>query len=152
MSVAVRLRPGRPAESAALSELAFRAKAHWGYDAAFMEACRAELTVSRDDFGRRLVVAELDGRVAGFAILDTSGDRAELVDLWVDPPCMGRGVGRRLWGDATAAAREAGHCELRVEADPHAAGFYEAMGACRVGEAPSDSIPGRMLPVLAMDL
>lgn len=149
MTVAA-LRPGRPEEAAGLSALAFRAKAHWGYDAAFMEACREELTVTPDDFtARRVVVAEIDGRPAGFAILDTAGRHAEMVDLWVDPQCMGAGVGRALWEDAAASARQTGHAELRVEADPHAVGFYEAMGARRVGEAPSGSVPGRMLPVLA---
>ncbi len=151
MSVA--LRPGRREECAELSALAFRAKAHWGYHAAFMEACREELTVTADDLTeRRLTVAEAGGRVAGFAVLDTARDPAEVVALWVDPPCMGAGVGRALWEDAAAAARRAGHRELRVEADPNAEGFYPAMGARRIGDAPSRSIPGRMLPLLAVDL
>ncbi len=150
---AVALRPGRLEEAADLSALAFRAKAHWGYDAEFMESCRDELTVTTDDFTqRRLAVADLDGRVVGFAILDTSGTYAEVVGLWVDPPWIEAGVGRALWEDAAAAAAAAGHSELRVESDPHAAGFYAAMGAHRIGEAPSESIPGRMLPLLARDL
>lgn len=149
----MRLRPGRPGEAAALSALAFRAKAHWGYDAGFMEACRAELSVTGEDIThRRLIVAEVGGRLAGFAVLDTSGDPAEVADLWVDPHCMGAGVGRALWDDAAAAARAAGHRELRVEADPHAEGFYTAMGARRIGDAPSGSIAGRRLPLLAMAL
>ncbi len=147
------LRPGRAEEAADLTAVAFRAKAHWGYDGEFLEACREELTVTGNDFTeRRLRVADLHGRVAGFAVLDTSGPYAEVVDLWVDPPCMGAGVGRALWEDAVAAARRAGQRQLRVEADPHAAGFYAAMGARRIGDVASGSIPGRSLPLLALDL
>jgi hypothetical protein len=39
----------------------------WGYDQAFLESCRAELTSSPDEVVRRhLVVADLDGLVVGF--------------------------------------------------------------------------------------
>ena len=38
------LRAARPEEAAAISALALRSKAHWGYDEAFLAACRAELT------------------------------------------------------------------------------------------------------------
>ena len=36
---------------------------------------------------------------------------------------------------------------LTILADPHAAGFYERNGARQIGEAPSDAIPGRSLPL-----
>ena len=39
-----------------------------------------------------------------------------------------------------------------IQADPGAVGFYERMGAERTGQAPSASIPGRVLPVLAFSL
>jgi hypothetical protein len=61
---------------------------------------------------------------------------------------MGRGIGRRLWEHAVGTARDAGFTALRVEADPHAEGFYLTMGARRIGEAPSGSVPDRALPLL----
>jgi hypothetical protein len=39
-----------------------------------------------------------------------------------------------------------------IEADPDAAPFYRLMGARHTGFAPSQSIPGRMLPRLLMEL
>jgi hypothetical protein len=51
-----------------LAALALRPKGHRGYDADFLEACRAELTLTPADLEDRIVrVAVLDGRVAGFA-------------------------------------------------------------------------------------
>jgi hypothetical protein len=42
-SVTTIIRPAQADEVEALTALALRSKAHWGYDDAFMEACRAEL-------------------------------------------------------------------------------------------------------------
>jgi hypothetical protein len=49
---AARIRPAEPVDAAALSELALSSKAVWGYDAAFLAACRAELTVRPDGIRR----------------------------------------------------------------------------------------------------
>jgi hypothetical protein len=50
----------------------------------------------------------------------------------------------------TAAA--AGFGELAIGAEPNAEGFCRRMGAERVGEIPSGSIPGRTLPLLWVKL
>ena len=42
----IRLRDARQDELQSLTELCLRSKAVWGYDAAFMAACRIELTLS----------------------------------------------------------------------------------------------------------
>ena len=68
--------------------------------------------------------------------------------LFVEPAVMGHGVGRALWTHALRRARVLRWPELLVEADPHALGFYEAMGATVVGERPSTVVPGRVLPLL----
>ncbi len=51
-----------------------------------------------------------------------------------------------------AEARALGLSAIDIDADPGAVGFYERMGGRRVGEAPSGSIPGRMLPALVIVL
>ena len=52
-----------PDEARLLSELALRSKGHWGYDQAFLDACRAELTLAPEDLERqRITVAERNGR------------------------------------------------------------------------------------------
>ncbi len=122
-----------------------RSKAHWGYDAGFMEACRAELTIRPGD---DVIVAELDGTLAGLAQIDLTADPADLAKLFVDPSFMARGLGRVLFMRCVSRARHKGLNRISIEADPGAASFYEAMGAIPVGTAPSGSIPGRVLPML----
>jgi N-acetylglutamate synthase-like GNAT family acetyltransferase len=143
------IRPARPDEAAALSELALRSKAHWGYDAEFLDRCRAVLTLRSDEIeARRTVLAEEDEKVQGFYTLDDG----ELGNLWIDPGHLRKGVGRRLWAHAVETARALGFKELVVVADPHAEGFYRAMGAIRIGEVPSEIEPGRRLPQLQAPL
>jgi N-acetylglutamate synthase-like GNAT family acetyltransferase len=132
-----------------LSELAVRSKGHWGYDAAFLEACRAELTITPARIDMETVwVAVRAGEVVGFSALLVEGEEAELTDLFVDPDHIGSGVGRVLWDRTVATCREMGTRRIRIEADPHAEHWYLSRGAVRVGEAPSGSIPGRLLPLL----
>jgi GNAT superfamily N-acetyltransferase len=143
-----RLRPARPGEQPALTELCLRSKAYWGYDAAFMAACRAELTLGEDL--DRVIVAEDEGQMLGLAEL--SPDGGELEKLFVAPEAMGRGLGRQLldWCAREAAGR--GVASLVIESDPGAADFYRRMGAVDDGVVPSGSIPGRVLPRLRLDL
>lgn len=144
------LRPARPDEAAELTELALRAKGHWGYDQDFLAACRAELTIAPAEVrARRTTVAEVDGRVLGFYTLDGGPPVAELGQMFVEPAVIGGGIGRTLWRHAVAAATELGITELTIDADPYAEGFYLAMGAVRTGVVPSGSIAGRELPRLA---
>jgi len=147
------LRPPRPDECPALTALCLTSKAHWGYDADFMAACVDELTVHpRDLETDRHQVAEKDGAVVGVAALSVAGDRGRVELMFVAPDAMGQGIGRALMAWLITEARSLGLAAIDIDADPGAVGFYERMGARRVGEAASGSIPGRMLPALAIDL
>lgn len=147
------LRAARPYEAAALSELALHSKAHWGYDEAFLERCRAELTLRSDDVtAHRTTVAEIDGHLAGFYSLAGQAPEGELTYLYVEPDHIGSGVGRRLWQHAVDTARALGFERFTLDADPFAEDFYRRMGAVRIGLVPSGSIPGRLLPQLAYRL
>ena len=147
------LRAARADEAARLGETALRSKGYWGYDADFLAACRAELTFRSEEVAaRRIVVADAPAGIAGFYSLDGDPPEGELGNLWVVPEHIGTGLGRRLWNHAVTAAGAAGYRTLRIEADPNAVGFYQAMGAKQVGEVPSGSIPGRTLPLLSFTL
>jgi len=149
----VTVRPARPAEAEALTELVMRSKAHWGYSEEFMESCRAELTIHADEMvPARMTVAEAAGRVAAVATLEGEPPEAELGSLFVDPDMIGKGVGRRLLQHMLETARGIGVRTVVLDADPNAEPFYEAMGFIRVGVVPSGSIPGRTLNRYAFDL
>jgi GNAT superfamily N-acetyltransferase len=147
------LRPARPDEAELLTELCLRSKAVWGYDEAFMRACRAELTLSPADFARSSLQVAVEGDVVtGVVQVVVDGENADLAKLFIAPSTIRAGVGRALFDWAAKVARERGARWLRIEADPDAAPFYRRMGAVDDGVAPSGSIPGRVLPRLKLKL
>jgi len=151
------LRPARPHETGALSALAFRSKGYWGYDEAFMRACRAELTLTPAYLlANPTFVAEREGRILGlysFEMEDSDKPgRAELGLFFVDPDEIGGGIGRVMMEDAVRRALSLEMAGLVVQSDPHAEAFYRAMGFVRSGERPSESFPGRTLPLLERTL
>jgi GNAT superfamily N-acetyltransferase len=149
----INIRPATPDDPPILSAIAFRSKAHWGYDAVFMDACRDDLTITAGDLLTRIVfVAERDGRIVGFGSLKCDPPTAQLVDLFVDPHAIGGGVGRQLWQHAVVTARKQGCDELLIDSDPHAEGFYRVMGAELIGTTRSTVFPDRELPLLRYDL
>lgn len=147
------IRRAVPAEAPLLSDVAFRAKAAWGYDEAFMAACREDLTITPEEIlAEQVHVLEADERVLGFYRVRKRSDAAELADLWIEPEVMRRGHGRRLFQHAATTAAHLGFTYMSIQSDPHAEGFYRAMGALRIGEAPSTVFPDRQLPLLIFSL
>jgi GNAT superfamily N-acetyltransferase len=147
----LRIRPARADEASALSELCMSSKAHWGYDTAFMEASRASLTITPEMIAEgRVLVAENGRGVIGVtttALIDASG-AYDLGHMFVSPDAIRTGAGRALFDAILALVRERGGNRLVIVADPNAEDFYRCLGAKRIGDAPSESIPGRFLPLL----
>lgn len=118
-----------------------------------MAACREELTLTPDDLERDpVIVAESGGTAIGVAQVSMDDDGCFLEKLFVEPDIIGSGAGGRLFDWAVEAARGLGAQQMIIESDPGAEGFYLAQGARRAGEAPSGSVPGRVLPRLVYDL
>ena len=82
-------------------------------------------------------VAEVDGRIVGFASFGPSRDEGvpertgEIPAIYVDPSVMGKGVGRELLEEAAAELRLAGFSRATLwvlEANERARRFYENKG------------------------
>jgi GNAT superfamily N-acetyltransferase len=147
------IRPARVEEAHALAELAWAAKASWGYSQAQLEAWREGLSPSAASIAEEpTFVAEVGEALAGFCQLDAQASPVELAHLWVHPRFMGQGVGRALLARAMREAAALGSEALHVDSDPNAEPFYVACGATRVGEvpAPIDGEPQRVRPQLRL--
>jgi GNAT superfamily N-acetyltransferase len=82
-------------------------------------------------------VAEVDGRIVGFASFGPSRDKdvpertGEVPAIYVDPAVLGTGVGRELFDAATVALRDAGFARATLwvlETNALARRFYEKAG------------------------
>lgn len=142
------IRPARIEERDVLDDICFRAKAHWGYDATFMESVRDQIRVSAEAIalGHVWVGVDASGKPGAVMQIDRlSRHAADLSLMFVAPEAMRGGFGRALFDKARALARAMGVAELLIDSDPQAAGFYAAMGCKRVGAEPT-GYQGRLLP------
>jgi len=153
VTATLQIRAARTHEADALTWLAVRSKAHWGYDDAFLDASLPDLTVSSKlAASGSVLVADADGDVGGFASLVGELPELALAHCLVDPAFLRCGIGRRLVEAVIKEARRRRASSLRVESDPNAEGFFRALGFERVGDAPSIADTSRRLPLLRLAL
>jgi GNAT superfamily N-acetyltransferase len=125
------IRVGDPDEHEALEALQRRASLANEHDRANLEANPDAIHLPPAQLANgQVLVAELDGRIAGFAAV-VGG---ELDGLFVEPELWRRGIGAALVDEATHYARNRG-LALTVTANPHAREFYEKCGFAMEGEA-----------------
>jgi GNAT superfamily N-acetyltransferase len=147
------IRRATPEEAATLTNIALAAKRHWGYPEHWIKHWESDLTISPEFIANNEVyVAESDGNPQGFYALSIENTKAELEHMWVLPDSIGTGIGKELFLDAMDRASDLRIKEIGITADPNAAGFYEHMGAQRVGnlESEMDGLP-RKLPRLKIE-
>ena len=126
------------------------------------------LTALADVEGRAgralLLVARVDGRVAGSVALVLDGDFGEITAdpseaafrmLVVDPAARGAGVGELLVRTCLHRARAAGKATMVLSTDPRmtaAHRLYERLGFRRLPERDWSPVPGVGLRVYALEL
>ena len=149
----LRIRNASPEEAGALTEIAEKAKRYWGYPEHWIQHWQDDLTISPDFvLDNPVYVAEREGDLMGFYALVIRDDKAVLDHLWVAPAHIGAGVGKELFLHAMQNAAGQNISAVEISSDPNAEGFYQKMGAHRIGETVSE-IDGqpRTLPQLMID-
>lgn len=150
----MKIEEAKPGEAQALTEIAYAAKSHWGYPAAWIRSWERILTVTPDYIhSHPTFVAMHEGQSLGFCALQFQEDEAGLDHMWVLPRFMGRGVGRALFSHAEDHARRSASSRFRIVSDPNSEGFYHRMGATTTGRewAHMDG-QERYLPILEKPL
>ena len=130
------IRLALPDEREMLEELERRASLALGEYNEQLEANPDAIELPADQIERGdVLVAEMDGGVAGFAVILTDEDKAELDGLFVEPALWRRGIGAALVDAAAHEARRRGLSLMTVVADPAAREFYERCGFTAEGAA-----------------
>ncbi len=131
----VRIRLAAPQERDALEALQWRASLANDADRPHLEANPDAIELPEEQIDRgQVLVAEIDGAIAGFAVVLREEGHAELDGLFVEPELWRKGIGAALVEAATHEARNSG-LALMVIANPAARGFYERCGFSLEGEA-----------------
>lgn len=138
----------------ALTSLAMRSKAYWGYDYSFMRNCVEELTVTHDHLNHHTIyLMERKKDLVGFYVLqEIDSESVEMTFMFVKPELIGLGIGKKLFEHATIQAKSAGFKIMIIQSDPFASPFYEVMGCKKIGVRPSNSINGRKMPLYSKEL
>src|SRR5437762_9029164 len=127
-----------PEQREALEELQRRASLANEHDRPHLEANPDAIHLPPAQIANgQVFVAEVEGRVAGFAAV-VGG---ELDGLFVEPDLWRRGVGAALIEEATHRARLRG-LALTVTANPHALDFYRRCGFSEEGTIATRFGPG----------
>lgn len=125
------IRVAGPEQHEALEELQRRASLANENDRPHLEANPGAIHLPPAQLANgQVLVAELEGRVAGFAAV-VGG---ELDGLFVEPELWRQGIGARLLEEAAHYVRNRG-LALTVTANPQAREFYEKCGFAVEGEA-----------------
>lgn len=137
------IRPGRLEERQCLEDLQRRASlVHDDYREALLAHPDA-ITLPAEQIERgEVVVAEIDNRIAGFAVVLDDHGQAELDGLFVEPDLWRCGVGLALIEAAAAEARRRRLAPLTVIANPTAEEFYVKCGFVMEGMADTRFGPG----------
>lgn len=133
----VRLRPARAPEREELEELQRRVSLANAEDRPHLEAHPDAIALPLSFIERgEVTVAEVDGQVVGFGIVQRHDGFTELDGLFVESAEWRQGVGEALVNEATHEARRNGHA-LVVIVNETARGFYERCGFTLEGPAES---------------
>ena len=132
----ISIRPATVGERGELEALQWRASLVWEeYREALLAHPDAIELPEEQIVEGRTIVAEVEGRIVGFAVVLPRADgEAELDGLFVEPSAWRSGIGTRLIADAVILAAAAGAEFLHVVANPLAEGFYSSRGFELTGE------------------
>ena len=142
------IRPGVLADLAAVRDVYRRASLSNAGDRANLLAHPEHLILGPEGLNEgRVLVAEQDGSVVGFATWADADGATELEDLFVDPDYRRRGIAMALVNCIAEILRARGAERLEVTANPHAMGFYRAAGFtdCGVAETNFGAAPRLVL-------
>ena len=150
-AAAFRIRPAAEADIAVLGPLKLRASLAWGEHVAELQAMW-EARIFPPEHLSFAAVAEEGDRLVGFVTAIPGADgRAEIEDLFVEPDCWRRGIGRRLLAEAEARAAAAGAGILHViagRAQPfYLAHGFEVTGSIETQFGPASEMEKRLAPL-----
>lgn len=138
-----------PEDIPLLNSISMASKRYWQYPEDWLQHWRSDLSITADYMARAgIYKLRAAGKVAGFMALEKQQGFYEITHLWILPAFIGKGYGKKLLQEVMALEVTA-EAEIRVEADPHAEGFYRRQGFVPFDRKESYP-PGRYLPLMKM--
>lgn len=138
-------------EAPLLNDLQRESLGYWNRSQNLINAL-AKIEIPGAIYPQQLIRVLDDGQIFGFYRLEYSTTDAKLSHLYVARASIGKGLGKRLWGDAISKARISGAQILIIIADQDAKDFYLKQGATACDTEPSPCCESIFLTTLRFDL
>ncbi|MBI2994477.1 MAG: GNAT family N-acetyltransferase [Gammaproteobacteria bacterium] len=143
------IRPALPADCAQLTHMV---QTSFAYEGAYRLHATA-IRVTEVNLANDIVRVREDARgIVGFYSLICRAGECELDLMYVANEFIRTGIGRALFADLSETARARGYRGMLIVSHPPAAGFYEHMGARRVGTDPPRGTAAWERPRFRFDL
>lgn len=132
-----------------LTQLTVRSKAHWGYSAELMNEWLSLLTVSKEYIEQNEVFKLVnDIEIIGYYSYSIENSNLlHLDNLFVDPPFIGKGYGKRLMLDFLERITPLSPIKVQLDSDPNSEPFYSSFGFEIINRTES-SIKNRFIPTM----
>lgn len=137
-----------------LTDLGLRANAIYQYRSVSELEARSIFLVNERHFNEGILrIMTLRDILIGFYGLiqwrEHGGKKTNILShFFLEPEYIGKGYGKMLFQEVLRAAKKELKWEaFQWESDPHAAGFYQKMGAKQIGENPCPLNPKYIAPV-----
>lgn len=133
-----------------LNDIMMRSLAVWGYSSKELEEASEVLEITIEFLDKSICyVAELDGLIKGFFCIEPSRDEElSKAKFYIEPNSMRLGLGTRLWNKVIYELKNHEVKSFKFLIAPNAQGFYEKLGAVKIGERRSDVIEECIIPIM----
>lgn len=126
-----------------LNSIITRSKTHWNYPIPYLTLALPLILLNpswiENNEGYTLIY---EGIPIGFLGFKPGKNSIYLEHLWIDPPYIGQGHGRRAIEFLMAIGRERNIPTINLYPDPPAEGFYQRLGAVYTGTKVPSRIEG----------
>ncbi len=140
-------------DSEKLTEIAKKAKAHWGYSEELIKLWENDLTITEKYIKENKTYhIETDDTIIGFYSFFEKELKVVCLDnVFIKPDYIGKGFGRILMEDFFKKIKNLDFERVVLNSDPNAVSFYEKFGFGTLMLEPT-KIEGRFLPVMIKNL
>lgn len=154
MTQDLRFRMITPADQPLINHIMREGKGFWGYSKEELDRFMKTFGVTdRNYFDKSFgYIAESPQGTIGYYIFKIQENELMLDHFYLETQFIGQGYGRQLWNHCISIVQQKEWSEFTFWSEPHSLGFYENMGAIKIGERPMVTLPGHMAPIMRFSI
>ena len=137
-----------------LNDIMKRSIAIWDYSAKEIEETTQKLAITTESMDKSICcIVELNGLIKGFFCIEPSkSEKTSEAKFYIEPDSIREGLGTILWKHVISELTNKEIKHFKILVDRNAQGFYEKLGAIKVGEQTSEIVENYMIPIMKYNI